>query len=433
MFTDVQETRLANGMRVITSRIPHVQSAAVGLWVGAGSRHEPAKLGGISHFLEHMLFKGTAKRSALEISRAIEGRGGYLNAFTQEESTCYYARVGFDRIATAFDVLSDMLLSARCSPADTTKEKQVILEEMRMYGDQPQHVVQEMLQQSVWPGHALGRPVIGSIASVTSMQSEDLLAYKTRAYVPGNLVAAFAGLIDHDACVAMVEKAFGGLSKRAVPKMPPFRDTRAPVAAVQAGREIEQNHLAIGVRLFGRDDDRRSVLRVLNVILGENMSSRLFQIVREKHGLAYSIHSMAQLQKDSGVLAVHAGLDRERGSKALALILREMLRMAEMPVKAAELKRAKDYVIGQLRLGLEGTSSQMMWIGDNLLSHGRFVDPNETIRHTNAVTADDIQSLAATYFRKGRFSIAAVTPLQGGGLSVPVLEDALGAFPDATS
>lgn len=429
MFTDVQETKLENGMRVITSRIPHVQSASVGLWAGAGSRHEPRQMAGISHFLEHMLFKGTAKRSALEISRSIEGRGGYLNAFTQEESTCYYARVSYDRLPSAFDVLSDMLLNARCSPADTAREKQVILEEMRMYADQPQHVVQEILQQAVWPKHPLGRPVIGSAQSVQAIQSEDLLVYKAKAYVPSRLVAAFAGLVDHGKCVKMVQSAFGSLPKASAPRVVPFKDTIKPVPAVHACREIEQNHLAIAVRLFGRNDERRSILRVLNVILGENMSSRLFQIVREKHGLAYSIHSSAHLQRDSGVLVVHAGLDRQRGAKALDLISREMVRMIEMPVKASELKRAKDYIVGQLRLGLESTSSQMMWIGDNLLSHGRFIDPDESIRRTQDVSAEDVQKLAARYFRRKRMSVAAVTPMQGGGLEAPVLEKATQVFP----
>jgi predicted Zn-dependent peptidase len=429
MFTDVQETKLKNGMRVITSRIPHVQSAAVGLWAGAGSRHEPVKFAGISHFLEHMLFKGTTKRSALEISRAIEGRGGYLNAFTQEESTCYYARVSYDRLASAFDVLSDMLLHARCSAADTAKEKQVILEEMRMYADQPQHVVQELLQQAVWPKHPLGRPVIGFPESVQAIQSGDLLSYKTKAYVPSRLVAAFAGLVDHEKCVAMVQDAFGSLPKAGAPRTLPFRETERPIPAIHAKREIEQNHLAIAVRLFGRSDEQRSILRVLNVILGENMSSRLFQIVREKHGLAYSIHSSAHLQKDTGFLVVHAGLDRQRGAKALDLILREMARLITAPVKASELKRAKDYIIGQLRLGLENTSSQMMWIGGNLLSHGRFIDPDETIRNTQAVTAEDVQKLAAQYFLRKNISIAAVTPMQGGGLETPVLENAIKVFP----
>ncbi len=429
MFTEVQQTRLENGLRVISSRIPHVQSAAVGLWAGAGSRHEPQKLGGISHFLEHMLFKGTKKRSALEISRAIEGRGGYLNAFTQEESTCYFARVSYDRLAIAFDVLSDMLLHARCSAADTAKEKQVILEEMRMYADQPQHVVEEMLQAAVWPKHPLGRSVIGTAKSVTGISSDDLLHYKKRAYVPSRLVVSFAGLVDHQACVDMVEAAFGHLPRVTAPRVIPFRNSIKPIPAVQVGREIEQNHLAIGVRVFGREDERRSVLRVLNVILGENMSSRLFQIVREKYGLAYSIHSSAHLQKDSGMLVVQAGLDRERGAKALQLIFREMLRFAEKPVKTAELKRAKDFVIGQLRLGLENTSSQMMWLGSHLLSHGRFIDPDEAIAKVQAVGADDILELAQTYFCRSCLSVAAVTPMQGGGLKEPVLQDALKGFP----
>lgn len=429
MFTDVQQTRLANGIRIITSRIPHVQSAAVGLWVGAGSRHEPQKVSGISHFLEHMLFKGTKKRSALAISRAIEGRGGYLNAFTQEDSTCYFARVSYDRLPVAFDVLADMILHARCSAADTAKEKQVILEEMRMYADQPQHVVEELLEEAVWPRHPLGRSVIGNAKSVQRISSKDLLAYKERAYVPSRLVISFAGLVDHARCVDMVKDAFGNMPRAVAPRVTPFRDSLQPISAVQVGREIEQNHLALGVRVFGRTDERRSVLRVLNVILGENMSSRLFQIVREKYGLAYSIHSLPNLQKDTGMLVIQAGLDRERGAKALDLIGREMMRFVDKPVKAAELKRAKDYVIGQLRLGLENTSSQMMWLGGNLLAQGRFVDPDEAIEKTRAVTADDILTLAQAYFRRSRMSLAAVTPMQGGGLEEPVLQKALQVFP----
>ncbi len=430
MFKDVQMSRLKNGMRVITSRIDHVESAAVGLWVGAGSRHEPDALGGISHFLEHMLFKGTARRSALEISRAIEGRGGYLNAFTQEESTCYYARVGYDQLANAFDVLSDMLLHARCSETDTAKEKQVILEEMRMYADQPQHVVQEALQRSVWPKHPLGRSVIGTAETVGALSSADLHAYRQRSYVPSRLVAAFAGRVEHEKCKAWVEAVFGGQAAQSAPRVKGFPDTIKPVAVERISREIEQAHLALGVRLFGRRDERRHALRLLNVILGENMSSRLFQIVREKHGLAYSIHSGVQMQLDTGMLHVQAGLDRGRGAKALALVLREMLRMVDTPVKTAELKRAKDYVVGQLRLALENTSSQMMWVGDNLLSFGRFVDPSETIEKTQAVTASDIQSLAATYFRRPRFSVAAVTPMDAGCLPAAGMEDALAGLPD---
>lgn len=429
MFRKVEESRLANGMRVITSQIDHVESVAIGLWVGAGSRHEPRKLGGVSHFLEHMLFKGTARRSALEISRTVEGRGGHMNAFTQEESTCYFARVGYDQFGTAFDVLSDMLVHARCSEADTAREKQVILEEMRMYADQPQSVVQDALQQAVWPRHPLGRPVIGTAETVGGMTAADLHSYRQQKYVPSRLVAAFAGKVDPAKCYALVERAFGSMPAGRKPRVTPFPAETAPVRVTRLAREIEQAHLALGVRVFGRQDDRRHILRLLSVILGGNMSSRLFQVVREKHGLAYAIHAGLQLQQETGVLHVEAGLDRNRGGKALRLIVREMMRMAETPVKKAELKRAKDFVVGQLRLALENTSSQMMWMGDNLLAYDHFVDPSETIENVQSVTADDIRDLAAESFRASRMSISAVTPMDPSCLPATELAAGLEGMP----
>ncbi len=412
MFTDVEMTTLDNGVRVISSPIDHVQSVSMGIWIGVGSRHETRAQGGASHFLEHLLFKGTPKRSALEISQAVEGQGGYLNAFTQEESTCYYARAGYDRLKPSFDVLADMVLHAKCTGDDVEKERQVILEEMLMYRDQPQSFVQELLQAAVWPRHPLGRSIIGCERSIGNMTAAAIRRYKSEKYTTPVIVAAFAGRLSHAQCVDLTALYFAGLKRGGRPRLSRVQDSHPQDGGRGEAREIEQTHLALGIRLFGRTDERRYVLRVLNTILGENMSSRLFQTVREKHGLAYSIHSGVQLHADTGMLQISAGLDRSRSAKALALILKELDRFRRHPVGTGELQRAKDYLVGQLRLGLESTSHQMMWIGDNILSYGRFVDPAETIRATQGVTSGQVRDLAGELFDKRRMSVAVVTPLK---------------------
>ncbi len=410
MFENVHETKLKNGVRVVTSSLPHVQSVTIGVWVGVGSRHESKTMGGASHFLEHLMFKGTETRSSLDITRAIEGKGGYLNAFTQEESTCYYARVGFDHLEDAFEVLGDMVLNPKLAAGDVEKERQVILEEMMMYQDQPHHLVHEMLEGAVWPHHPLGRPIIGSEKSVGGMSSDDLRQFKATKYVPANTVIAFAGRVEHETCVAKVRELFGAMAPSPLPRSVRYTTDVKGVKSVSMGKEIEQAHVAIGLRLFGRLDRRRHTLKLLNIVLGENMSSRLFQVVREKHGLAYSIHSSCHLYADSGMLAISAGLDRRRVDKALRLILKELDRFRAKPISGSELKRAKDYAIGQLRLGLESTTNQMMWIGENLLTHGRVIDPEETIRAVEAVSPEDVQKLAKAFFRRSRLSIAMVAP-----------------------
>ncbi|MBN1557943.1 MAG: insulinase family protein, partial [Lentisphaerae bacterium] len=309
---NVCQSTLENGIRIITAAMPHVESAALGVWVGVGSRCETRVQAGVSHFIEHLLFKGTGRRSARDISRVIEGRGGYLNAFTQEESTCYYARVAFDQFNRALDVLTDMIVDPRLDPADVDKERGVIIEEIMMYRDQPRHVVQEMLSRALWPGHPLGRAVIGTPESLAGMNRAQIRAFKERHYVPSRLVVAFAGRVEHNRCVDRVAEGLGRL-KGTEPRRP--RRVTHKVAQTRfdiQGKPIEQAHLAMGFRLFGRRDPRRYTLRILNAILGENMSSRLFQVVREKHGLAYSVHSCVHLFQETGVLEVSAGLDRRR-------------------------------------------------------------------------------------------------------------------------
>lgn len=406
-----RQSKTDNGIRVVTATIPHVQSVTLGIWVGVGSRYEQEHAGGISHFTEHLLFKGTRRRNQREISQAIEGRGGYLNAFTGEEATCYYARVDSQQLKKSLDVLTDMYVNSRFDKTEIEKERGVIMEEIMMYHDQPRHLVSEMLMDILWRDHPVGRPIIGTPESLAAMKRKAFLDFVGRNYVAKNTVVALAGNIDHDVCVDRVQDML-----RKVPGQPRAPVCKAVTARVDQRRaaylekSVEQTHLALGLRTFGYRDKRRHALRILNAILGENMSSRLFQIVREKHGLAYSVHSTIQLFRDSGALMIAAGLDRERKIKALDLIVNELVRIKEKPVSQAEIRRAKDYSIGQMRLGLESTSHQMMWLGDNLLSRGKFTPPEETIELLSSVTVEDVGRLASQLIKHSKTSLAVVSP-----------------------
>jgi predicted Zn-dependent peptidase len=405
-----RETKLANGIRVATSRIPRVGSIAMGVWVGVGGRYEPNRLAGISHFIEHLLFKGTQRRTARQISEAIEGRGGYFNAFTQEEATCYYARIDARHGWNVLDILADMYLNPRFAAKDIDKERGVIIEEIMMYRDQPQHLVQEMLGELLWARHPLGRPLIGTPDNIMQMSREDILAFKETKYTPSRTVIAFAGNVEHDRAVAEVEKRLGGVSKRRNPRFKKVDSSTRQSEVGVLGKPIEQSHLAMGIRLFGRDDDRRFALKLLSVILGENMSSRLFQAVREKNGLAYSIHSHVHLYNETGVLSISAGLDRARTERALKLIVKELRAMKEKKVGARILKRAKDYAVGQMLIGLESTTMHMMWMGEHLLNLDHFEQPTQVIARLQDVEAGDLQALASDLLRPSRTSVAMIAP-----------------------
>ncbi|NLB59858.1 MAG: insulinase family protein [Lentisphaerae bacterium] len=410
MMIDIQETQLPNGLRVATSSMPSVESVAVGIWVGAGGRYESASFSGISHFIEHLLFKGTERLSARDISRAIEGRGGYCNAFTQQELTCYYARMAYNHLWRVVDVLTEMYLHPRFDPADIEKERGVIIEEIMMYRDQPEHVVREMLSRILWKDHELGRPLAGTPESLRRLTREHLLAYKRKQYAPANTVLTFAGRVTHAECVARLSQSLSRLSKRREPVC------RLVTPAVRQGRldlhskDIEQTQLALGFRIFGRFDQRRYALKVLNVILGENMSSRLFQVVREKHGLAYAVHAGIRLFADTGALLISAGLDRTRKEKALELILRELKRLKRDLVSARELARAKEYVVGHLRLALESPAGQMLWMGEHILHYRKCLAPEDEIRAVMNVKAADVRAVANAVFLERLASLALLSP-----------------------
>lgn len=410
MLDTVQVSRLRNGATVVSVAEADAESVSVGVWVGVGGRYEKPALSGASHFLEHMLFKGTATRSALEISQAIEGRGGYFNAFTQEESTCYYARLPYEYLPHAVDVLADMYVNAVLKEEEVARERDVILEEIKMYQDLPQHLVQEKFQEAVFRGHALGAPLSGDERTLRGMDRAELLRFKTRAYAPSATVFAFAGRLDHAACVARVEQAYGHVARRSGLSCRPVDGGVGQDRFVMAKKEIGQVHAVVGFRVFGRHDDRRYALRVLNGLLGENMSSRLFQSVREKQGLCYSIQSSYQLFEETGVFAVSGGFDSQRAEAALRLTAKELRRVVDKRVGPAELKRTKDYLLGTFRLGLEGTGSQMMFVGESLLNYGRVINPSETLEGIRSVTAEDVQRVAADVLDPGRMTLSVVVP-----------------------
>jgi len=387
-----------------------MESVAIGVWVGIGGRYEPKRVSGISHFIEHLLFKGTDRRNAKQISETVEGIGGYLNAFTGEENTCYYAKASHKHLDTLLDVLSDMYLHPRFAVSEIDKERQVIKEELLMYRDQPDHYVHELLTEIVWPEHPLGRSLTGTPESLDAIHRATLLDFKRRKYVAANTIVAVAGHCRHDDIVARVQRTLSLSRNGAAPSFVPARDGQRAPRLRFLSKGVEQTHLALAIRGYSRKDPKRFAMKLLSVIVGENMSSRLFQAVRERHGLAYSIQSSTSFFADTGVLIISAGLDTKRLPKALDLVLQELRKLLRRPPSAVELQRAKDYSIGQMRLGLESTSNQMMWVGEHLLSYGLIHTPEEIERKIEAVTAEEVQSIATDLFRDNRLSAAVITP-----------------------
>jgi len=407
-----QITHLPNGLTIATAEMPHMTSVSLGLWVGVGSRYEAAELNGVCHFIEHLLFKGTKKRTAKEISQAVEGIGGYLNAFTSEEATCFHARACYDRFEDLLDVLMDMLHNSRFSPVEIAKERQVIKEEIAMYLDEPQHLVQELLNATIWPKHPLGRPITGTNETLDGLDRNKLVAYLRGNYVAAKSVLVATGKVKHQQVIKAASRYARHFQNGAAPKSVPAIDGQNAPRLKLFTKDTEQTQLALGIRTCSRHDDRRYALRLLNTILGENMSSRLFQIIREDHGLAYSIYSTPSFFEDTGDLVISAGLDTDNLPKTLRLILRELRRLGETAPSAAELRRARDYVLGQIDLGQESTENQMNWIGEQLLGYGRVFSPSEVKRRLRQVTSGQIRAVARDFFRPDRFNLALVSPLK---------------------
>ncbi len=404
------QERLEHGAQLAVAQMPHVESVSVGFWLGVGGRQESRRQNGIFHFLEHMLFKGTTKRNAREISEAIEGVGGYLNAFTAEEMTCYYARASATHLPLVVDVLSDMLLRATFPAAEIERERGVIQEEIRMYEDQPSQLAQDVATSLLWPASPLGRPLLGTSDIIQRMKRRDLLNYRRKFYHTGNLCITVAGKTD----LAEVKELLRPLLRQFPTGS---RATFAPVSRRQTKprfqvvrKSIEQTQFVIGMRGVSRHDPRRSAFRLMSVMLGENMSSRLFQNVREKHGLAYSIGSGANYYQETGSFFINAGVENSKATQAMRLTLHTIKQLAGRAPSMRELRRAKEYTYGQIHLNLESTDNQMMWLGEGLLGHDRVINPEKLVRQIEAVTPEEVRAAASLLVHDERLNIAVVSP-----------------------
>ena len=396
----VRRTVLPGGLRVVTEAMPTVRSATFGIWVGVGSRDETPSLAGATHYLEHLLFKGTRRRDALEISASVEAVGGEMNAFTAKEYTCYYARVLDADLPLAIDVVCDMVTSSLVRSADVDSERGVILEEIAMHDDDPADLVHDSFAAALYGAGPLGRPVLGTTASIEGLSRTAIAGYYRRRYRPPHLVVAAAGNLRHDDVVRQVEAAFaaaGALADTAAEPAPPRAGGRAAATGARSlvvTRPTEQANLMVGVPAVSRTDDRRWALNVLNAAVGGGMSSRLFQEIREKRGLAYSVYSYTAQYADTGLFAVYAGCMPNRVDEVLALCRAELAAVAEHGIGAEELARGQGQVRGGLVLGLEDTSSRMSRIGKNELVYGELMSVDEVLDHIAAVTVDDVRAVA---------------------------------------
>jgi predicted Zn-dependent peptidase len=410
----VRRTQLASGLRIVTEQMAGARSASIGVWIGVGSRDETATTHGASHFLEHLLFKGTTERSALDISIELDAVGGEFNAFTAKEYTCFHARVLSDDLPLAVDVLGDMITGSVIAPHDVDAERDVILDEIAMHDDDPDDVVQNLLAELAWGADsALGRPIAGTNESIEAMTPAQIKRFYRRHYVPANTVISVAGALDHASVVKWVKKAFARhdwLAGHAVPVTARAAATRRrPKVGAGEGRvdrPFEQVNLVLGCEGLTRDDERRYALGVLNTALGGGTSSRLFQEVREQRGLAYSVYSFASHYADSGVVGVAVGCLPDRTDEVLSVVREQLALIAAEGITEDELVRGKGQLVGGMILGLEDSGSRMMRLGKNELVNGEVLGIDEVISRIEGVTLDEVREIAAVVF--GRPELLAV-------------------------
>ena len=403
---------LRNGLRAVL--VPcEAESIAFGLFVASGSRHEDAAHAGISHFIEHMLFKGTPTRSPLDITQAIEGRGGNFNACTGEESTCYFAHLPNECLDEAIDILSDMYLRATIPADEFAREQQAVIEEIKMYADEPDSVALENLQRNLFPASTLGAPIADSAASLGPLTPAVLRRYVKTHHRPDNPIAVLVGAFDPGKALRTLEAKLGRFARKAAASAAAEEDHGTVVPTASVTREINQAQLALGYRTFGLRDPRKYAATVLDAVLGRGMSSRLFQEVREKRGLSYDISSRLHLFADAGMFTVTAGLDASKADAARATIDRELARITTTRVGAEELRRTKEFLVGNFRLSHEKMTSKLFFYGQTMLAFGRLVSPAEQIAGIRAVTATDVRDVAREIFRPENRSLSWVLPKNG--------------------
>jgi predicted Zn-dependent peptidase len=404
----IHTTPLPSGLQVVTERMPDVRSVSIGFWVGAGARDESPELAGASHFLEHLLFKGTPDRTAREIAEVVDGLGGEMNAYTTKEYTAFYVRVLSDRVNVALDILCDIMSRPAFRPAEVDAERQVIQEELLMHGDEPDEVVHDLLLEALFPGHPLGRDVLGTDETISAMTVEQIAGFFTGHYGASNLVLAAAGDVDHDTLIAAVKErldppAGGAAQTRTGP-------TSASEPARVVSRATEQAHLVVGMPSLDVHDPDRFPLAALNHIIGGGLSSRLFQTIREEQGLAYSVYSYRTAFTDAGVFGVYAGTAPSRAGTVLGLIQHELDRVADEGVTDAEVDTARAHILGSTALSLEDSAARMARVGRSLLLHGEVWTNAEVEARVAAITPADIQRVIERMIVDVPRTVAAIGP-----------------------
>jgi predicted Zn-dependent peptidase len=417
MSMDVQKRELKNGLVVATEVMPHLRSVSLGVWMKCGSRFEAEHNTGISHFIEHLLFKGTNKRSAAQIAEAIDSVGGQLNAFTEKEYVGYYAKVLDEHLSLAFDLLSDIVLRPTFPADEIERERNVIFEEINMVEDSPQELILDLFMEAFWKKHPLGRPISGTKKSVAAISRKDVRRFFDSHYTARNTIIAVAGNIRHWDVYRLAERYFSGLKEGDVsdPGKPP---DVFPGRTVRRKAHLEQTHVCLGTVAPPIAAEERFCAHLLSNILGGGVSCRLFQNIREKRGLVYSIYSMLNLYRDAGSLVVYAGAAHDKAAQVVDLVLREFGNMREKLVSAQELKRAKEYVKGSIMLSLESSSSRMTNLAQQLIYYGRFHKLEDVLDDVERVTARDIRNLSNRMFDNSALAMTALSNRNGGELDV---------------
>ena len=414
-MADVTKEVFPNGLTVVTEAMPSVRSVSVGIWIRSGSRHESTEDNGITHFLEHMVFKGTKTRSAEQIARAADSIGGHLDAYTTKEYTAFSIKVLDENLDRAFDVLTDLVKNPLFRPDDVVKEQKVIQEEIKMVEDTPDDLVHEIFTQAFWEDHPLGRPILGTPETVESLKRDLLCGYFEQAYAANNMIIAAAGNVQHERVRDLVQKAFANVrrSGRVVADTPP---TVVPKVTIR-NKELEQSHICLGTSSFPQNHGDRYTSYVMNTVIGGSMSSRLFQNVREKRGLAYSVFSGLSAYRDAGTFTVYAGCANDAVGEVIDLVVEELRTMKQVPAAERELRRAKDHLKGSLMLSLENTASRMSHLARQEIYFDRYFSLDETLEGVERVTAADLQRVAADLFTDGSLGVTVLGPKNGYELS----------------
>jgi predicted Zn-dependent peptidase len=400
---------LPDGIRILTERMPHVRSVSVGIWIGTGSRREPEDRGGISHLIEHLVFKGTATRSAEDIARTMDSVGGQMDAFTAKEHTCFYVQVLDEHLPLAVELLTDILLRPLFNAEELEREKSVVLQEIKMVEDTPDDIIHDLFAEQVWSEHPLGRPILGTRERVNGFTREAVLDYFHEEYVPPTIIVAVAGNVEHDRVMDLFARAFADFRRDPVAR--PDASPRMSPGVHIVGKTLEQVHVVMGFPGLPHSAPERYALFVLNDIVGGSMSSRLFQEVRERQGLVYSIHSGTQSYLDTGLLYLYAATDPANFSKMLKSILKELRQLKKDGITEAELARAKDHLKGSLMLGLESTSSRMNRLAKHEMHFGTFLSLDAMLGSIAAVSLEEVQALLGQVLDEEHLALTTLGPL----------------------